>query len=94
MLLVLGMCLFAGGTRFAEQEILATSANLNGSLLTIAIIAILIPAAFHFALRTSTTVTDAVEQRDLLEMSHGVAIVLLLIYLSYLVFQLWSHAHL
>ncbi|KAF8753463.1 Calcium proton exchanger [Rhizoctonia solani] len=37
---------------------------------------------------------DPDEGLDILRMSHGVAVVLLLIYAGYLFFQLWSHAHL
>lgn len=36
--------------------------------------------------------TSAEEGTDLLAMSHGVAILLLVLYLGYLVFQMWSHA--
>jgi Ca2+:H+ antiporter len=38
--------------------------------------------------------SDFKEGQDILKMSHGVALLLLIIYGSYLVFQLWSHAHL
>lgn len=91
LLLVLGMCFFAGGTRYSEQGFMASAAQLNSSLLAISVIAVLLPAAFHFA----TNITaDPDEGMDILRMSHGVAIVLLLIYAGYLFFQLWSHAHL
>ncbi|KAG8740659.1 hypothetical protein FRC10_004069 [Ceratobasidium sp. 414] len=91
LLLVLGMCFFAGGTRYSEQGFMASAAQLNSSLLTISVIAVLLPAAFHFAVKTTS---DPDEGFDILHMSHGVAIVLLLIYACYLFFQLWSHAHL
>jgi len=38
------------------------------------------------------TLTSAEEGRDLLAMSHGVAVLLLVLYLGYLIFQMWSHA--
>ncbi|CUA71895.1 Putative vacuolar cation/proton exchanger 4 [Rhizoctonia solani] len=91
LLLVLGMCFFAGGTRYSEQGFMASAAQLNSSLLTISVIAVLLPAAFHFATNQQA---DPDEGLDILRMSHGVAIVLLLIYAGYLFFQLWSHAHL
>lgn len=99
LLLVLGMCFFAGGVRFAEQTIKSTAAQLNASLLLIAVIAVLIPSAFHFSVTTSEngadlTLTNAEEGRDLLAMSHGVAVLLLVLYLGYLIFQMWSHADL
>jgi Ca2+:H+ antiporter len=54
---------------------MAGAAQLNSSLLTISVIAVLLPAAFHFAVNTTT---DPDEGYDILHMSHGVAIVLLL----------------
>jgi Ca2+:H+ antiporter len=48
-------CFFAGGVRFAEQTIKSTAAQLNASLLLIAVIAVLIPSAFHFSITTSET---------------------------------------
>jgi Ca2+:H+ antiporter len=47
LLLVLGMCFFAGGTKFSEQGFLQTAALLNTSLLILSTTAILIPGAFH-----------------------------------------------
>jgi len=97
ILLVLGMCFFAGGVRYAEQTIKSTAAQLNSSLLLIAVIAVLIPSAFHFSIDTSATgdgfsITEGELATDLLAMSHGVAILLLVLYLGYLIFQMWTHA--
>ncbi|KAF5337493.1 hypothetical protein D9758_013591 [Tetrapyrgos nigripes] len=89
LLLVLGMCFFAGGVRFSEQGFGAMATQLNSSLLTISVIAVLLPAAFHFSV---TTATDSDEPQDVLKLSHGVALILLFIYGSYLFFQLYSHA--
>lgn len=99
LLLVCGMCFFAGGTRFAEQEFSATASQLNSSLLLMAVIAVLIPSAFHFSTHTTATgdgvaLTPAQLNTDLLAMSHGVAIILLLLYVGYLLFQLFTHADL
>jgi len=116
LLLVLGMCFFAGGTAFQEQGFGVVATQLNSSLLTISVIAVLLPAAFHFsvnnttsAVSTNTTSSDGTtttitsgnatqialnmkQDSDILKVSHGVAIVLLFIYGSYLFFQLYSHA--
>ncbi|KAL1949373.1 hypothetical protein VTO73DRAFT_8254 [Trametes versicolor] len=101
LLLILGMCFFAGGTRFSEQGFDSTATQIHSSLLSISVGAVLLPAAFHFALTYNTedsaqeAGTSLKEQKDdILRMSHGVAVVLLFIYVSYLVFQLWSHTHL
>ncbi|KAG7527787.1 hypothetical protein FFLO_06594 [Filobasidium floriforme] len=102
LLLVCGMSFFLGGTRFAEQQFQATSSQLNSSLLLMSVISVLIPAAFHFTINSSSNgsangeeiLTDAQERSDILAMSHGVAIILLLLYVAYLVFQLFTHADL
>jgi len=90
LLLVLGMCFFAGGTRFSEQGFGMSATQLNSSLLTISVIAVLLPAAFHLSF-SDTGLSTSVEGSDILKVSHGVAIILLFIYGSYLVFQLFSH---
>ncbi|TDL25504.1 calcium/proton exchanger [Rickenella mellea] len=93
LLLVLGMCFFAGGTQFSEQGFGASATQINSSLLTISVIAVLLPAAFHNAVQGSS-LSNGEEKNDILMMSHGVAVILLFIYASYLIFQLWSHTHL
>ncbi|KZT29874.1 hypothetical protein NEOLEDRAFT_1174860 [Neolentinus lepideus HHB14362 ss-1] len=94
LLLVLGMCFFAGGTRFTEQGFDATATNLQSSLLIISVSAVLLPCAYHFTIaRASEEVFDE-QKQDLLKMSHGVSIILLTIYGAYLLFQLYSHTHL
>jgi len=100
LLLVLGMCFFAGGTRFSEQGFGLSATQLNSSLLTISVIALLLPAAFHMAVQPAVTSPDKVilapdlEKKDILAVSHGVALILLFIYGSYLFFQLFSHKNL
>ncbi|KAJ6513321.1 Sodium/calcium exchanger protein-domain-containing protein [Mycena sanguinolenta] len=104
LLLVLGMCFFAGGIKYSEQGFGASATQLNSSLLTISVIAVLLPAAFRFSV---TTQSDPDSGSDILNLSHGVccpypsncstfilfqvAIILLFIYGSYLFFQLYSH---
>lgn len=95
--LVLGMCFFAGGTKFAEQGFAFSASQINTSLLTLSVIAVLLPAAFHLALEDtqqsgSTELNN--EGTDILSISHGVALILLFIYLCYLIFQLFSHRQL
>jgi len=91
LLLVLGMCFTAGGIRFSEQGFGLVASQLNASLLTIAVIALLLPAAFHFNV---TVQSDSDSPEDILKVSHGVALILLFIYAAYLFFQLYSHASL
>ncbi|KIY72360.1 calcium/proton exchanger [Cylindrobasidium torrendii FP15055 ss-10] len=88
LLLVLGMCFFAGGIKYQEQGFGLVSSQMNSSLLTISVIAVLLPAAFHFAVTDDPT-ND--ETSDILSLSHETNIEHNLVYISYLVFQLWSH---
>ncbi|KAF7985745.1 hypothetical protein HWV62_2364 [Athelia sp. TMB] len=77
-----------------------SASQLNASLLTISVIAVLIPGAYHLAVADTsntqnptgpTNSSDLGEATQILRVSHGVAIILLFIYGSYLVFQLFSH---
>ncbi|KAK0469857.1 calcium/proton exchanger [Desarmillaria tabescens] len=91
LLLILGMCFFVGGIKFQKQGFGQMATQLNSSLLAISVIAVLSPAAFHFSVVGDT---EADEASDILNVSHGTSIILLFIYISYLVFQLFSHASL
>ncbi|KIJ12812.1 hypothetical protein PAXINDRAFT_14377 [Paxillus involutus ATCC 200175] len=91
LLLVLGMCFFAGGMRFSEQGFGTSAVQLNSSLLTISVIAVLLPGAFLMALQDQADFDSASTDEKILKMSRGVAIILLFIYASYLTFQLFSH---
>jgi len=58
---------------------------------------VLLPAAFHNAVQPTDGIdplTNQQEGHDILSISHGVAVILLFIYLCYLVFQLFSHKNL
>ncbi|KAH0585191.1 hypothetical protein H2248_008443 [Termitomyces sp. 'cryptogamus'] len=94
LLLVLGLCFFAGGTRFSEQGFDPTAVQIHSSLLSVSVGALFLPAVYHFALGGSATDLPDVQKKGILQMSHGVAIVLFLVYGGYLVFQLWSHSYL
>jgi Ca2+:H+ antiporter len=80
------MCFFAGGTRFSEQGFGISASQINSTLLVIAVIAVLLPAAFDFAVSPGQngnsgkkiTDDDPDYQFDILHLSHGVAIILLL----------------
>jgi len=84
LLLVLGMCFFAGGVRYSEQGFGTSAVQLNSSLLAISVIAVLLPGAFHLALQNlpSTVANETQYQEgtidsDILKTSRGVAIILL-----------------
>lgn len=104
-LLVFGLCTFAGGLRWKEQWFNSAAIQVQSSLLSISVSAVLLPAVFHFAIRDQDdplgmsadlvpTLNINSQKTAILRMSHGVAVTLLLVYVAYLTFQLWSHSHL
>lgn len=91
LLLVLGFCFFFGGLRFKEQHFNQSAAMTSGSLLSISVLSLLIPAAFYAQLSSEN---DPRRDEKVLNLSRGTAVVLFAIYVSYLVFQLYTHTHL
>ena len=80
------MCFIAGGMYYEEQTFNQTAAQTTSSLMTLACIGLIIPAAFNFAVKSKNPVIDD-GIRELLDLSRGTAIVLLIIYVLYLYFQ-------
>jgi Ca2+:H+ antiporter len=91
ILLVLGCCFIAGGIRYNEQTFNSTVASTMSSLLAVASASLIIPATLYAALAQSK---ESSSEDNILVLSHGTAIILLLVYIMYLVFQLKTHAHL
>ncbi|KAI0744350.1 Sodium/calcium exchanger protein-domain-containing protein [Daedaleopsis nitida] len=92
MLLVLGMAFIVGGFRFQQQDFQPMVAQLNSSLMTVSVISLIVPAAFHEYLDDRL---DAGEELPLLlQLSRGSAVLLILIYIAYLIFQFYSHSYL
>ena len=87
LLLVLGMAFVAGGFNRSEQKFNTTIASTAASMLTVSCASLIVPTAFHMA---SATDTDA----GIAGLSRGTSVILLLVYASYLVFQLKTHEHL
>ncbi|KAI0063395.1 Calcium/proton exchanger [Artomyces pyxidatus] len=110
LLLVLGCSFLAGGIKYNESEFQVTAAQTNASLMTLACITLVIPAAYHSARTISTdgipkVITNLVKdprltdmdeqgQTGLLIISRGTALLLLGVYVAYLFFQLKTHADL
>lgn len=86
------MAFIVGGVRFSQQQFQQTAAQLNTSLLTLAVIALVIPTCFAFAIEQASG--EETERDIILEMSRGSALILIFIYASYMVFQLYSHSYL
>ncbi|EMR09958.1 calcium/proton exchanger [Pneumocystis murina B123] len=85
-LLVLGICFIAGGLHYQEQQFNMTVAQTMSSLMAVATSSLLIPAAF----RLSLPGTDETN-KNIIILSRGTSIILLIIYFLYLIFQLKTH---
>jgi Ca2+:H+ antiporter len=87
LLLAMGLSMFFGGLRYKEQDFKPIVARVNGSSMTLAAIAILLPTlAFYTSGRVET---PAIE-----ELSITVAIVLIFVYFMTLIFSLKTHSYL
>jgi len=89
LLLVLGCCFVLGGIKFSRQEFNMTAAQTSSSLLSLACLAMLIPAAFAASIGPEISDDSGIQH-----LSQGSAIVMLVVYVFYLVFQLKTHTHL
>lgn len=90
ILLVLGCCFLVGGLRHREQSFNSTVASTMSSLMAVASASLIIPATLYAALSNS----EQSAHDNVLILSHGTSIILLIIYVMYLYFQLRSHANL
>lgn len=87
LLLILGMGFVVGGLRFREQLYNSTVSQMSACLLCLSVISLLLPTAFH----ASFSDADSADN-NVLKVSRGTSVVLLLVYVLYLLFQLKSHA--
>ncbi|OLN97406.1 Vacuolar calcium ion transporter 1 [Colletotrichum chlorophyti] len=84
LLLVMGFCFFFGGLRRSEQYFNTTVAQTAASLLALAVASVIVPTVFDKNDGTDNRVHVAA-------LSRGTAVILLIIYASYLFFQLKTH---
>ncbi|KAH7107633.1 calcium/proton exchanger [Auriculariales sp. MPI-PUGE-AT-0066] len=109
LLLVLGCSFLAGGLKYHELTFQVTAAQTSASLMTLAVITLVIPAAYHAAkssgiqplMNGTLPIYDDTPPNPqdpsldgLLIISRGTAILLLFIYVAYLYFQLGTHGDL
>ena len=86
ILLVLGAAMLAGGLRYPEQHYNAPGARTQATMLTLAAIALVIPAAFR-SLVGSADVAGGLDS-----LSISISVVLLIVYALYLLFTLVTHS--
>jgi Ca2+:H+ antiporter len=85
ILLVLGAAMLAGGVRHSEQQFNAAAARSQATMLTLAAIALVLPAAYRSLLG------DAAVQR-LGTLSVSISLVLLIVYGLFLLFSVVTHS--
>lgn len=101
ILLVLGCCFLVGGLRYSEQSFNSTVASTMSSLMAVASASLIIPATLYAAISNNSSGSINGElnpgqeaDKNILILSHGTSIILLIIYVMYLYFQLRSHSEL
>ena len=85
LLLALGLAFLLGGIRYHDQEYNVRATRVYSTMMLLAVISLIIPSAFS---RFFSTGTPLLEEFYL---NIGLAVVLLLVYLLYLVFMLKTH---
>lgn len=93
ILLVLGCCFLAGGIHEQERGFNETVASTMSSLMAVASASLIIPATLYAVMRNDKP-KDPDTDQNILVLSHGTSIILLLLYILYLYFQLFSHHNL
>ncbi|KAI1331423.1 Sodium/calcium exchanger protein-domain-containing protein [Xylariaceae sp. FL0255] len=88
LLLILGGAFLLGGLRFREQVYNSTVTQMSACLLSLSVISLVLPTAFHYSFST-----QAKADAESLKVSRAISVILLLVYVVYLLFQLKSHAY-
>ena len=97
ILLVLGCCFLAGGLAKKEQHFNETVASTMSSLMAVASASLIIPATLYAVTSRGASsgksgTGKSETESNILVLSHGTAIILLILYVLYLFFQLKTHA--
>ncbi len=90
VLLVLGLSILMGGTKYKEQRFNRTAARTSVISLSLAAIGLIIPTVFHLAADSSPGGWSALVEQKL---SLAIAVVLFFTYFCMLGFSLWTHKH-
>lgn len=79
LLLILGMAFLLGGLKYQEQVYNSTVTQMSACMLSLAVMSLLLPTAFHSAF-SNYDIAD----RETLHVSRGTSVILLLVYILYL----------
>ncbi|KAG0786610.1 hypothetical protein G6F21_008474 [Rhizopus arrhizus] len=94
LLLVLGMCFWGGGYYHKTQHFNKTVAQTSASLLFISVASLLIPASFYGSITSAQSESASALADGILKISRATSIIMLVLYFSYIFFQLKTHKHL
>lgn len=104
ILLVLGCCFLVGGLKYPEQKFNSTMASTMSSLMAVSSASLIIPATLYAAMESTPKDKTGLykdlkkpsrqTKDNILVLSHGTAIILLVLYVLYLNFQLRTHSFL
>lgn len=104
ILLVLGCCFLVGGLKYKQQEFNSTVASTMSSLMAVSSASLIIPATLYAVmenkhkdetgLRKDLKKPSRQTKDNISLLSHGTAIILLVLYVLYLIFQLRTHSFL
>jgi Ca2+:H+ antiporter len=87
LLLVMGLSMFLGGLRFKEQTFQPIVARVNASLMNLAVVALLLPTAFHFS-------SPNIQAAQIQKFSIAVSVILIVVYGLTLLFSMKTHSYL
>lgn len=87
LLLVMGLSMTLGGIRYKEQEFQPIVARVNGSSMTLAVTAIILPTMVIYT-------SNGVDNEAIRNLSITVAVVLIVVYALTLLFSLKTHSYL
>jgi Ca2+:H+ antiporter len=85
ILLVLGAAMLAGGLRYQEQRFNESAARAQATMLTLAAISLVIPAAY-------SALVGELYPGGAMVLSVTISLVLLFVYAMFLLFSLWTHS--
>jgi Ca2+:H+ antiporter len=85
ILLVLGAAMLAGGVRYQEQRFNESAARAQATMLTLATISLVIPAAY-------SALVGELYPGGAMTLSFSISLVLLFVYAMFLLFSLWTHS--
>ena len=92
LLLVLGASCLAGGLKYPTQRFNAAAARSQATMLTLAVIALIVPAAYHYLVSGQVGAQDLARRES--DLSLEISVVLLVTYGLSLLFSLRTHKQL